>query len=146
MVKKTKIADGKFVNPYECANIGNDDYTTYPVDTDGNVTQVDVIENGKLFKFIAPANAKARMDKQMVDNLKVDNEATGGKPVNAPVAGTLLKYVVAEGASVSADTTIIMIESAKMELEIKAGATGSVHFITPAGTQITAGQTIAEVK
>ena len=79
MVKKTKIADGKFVNPYECANIGNDDYTTYPVDTDGNVTQVDVIENGKLFKFITPANAKARMDKQMVDNLKVGNEATGGE-------------------------------------------------------------------
>ena len=76
MVKKTKIADGKFVNPYECANISNDDYTTYPVDTDGNVTQVDVIENGKLFKFITPANAKTRMDKQMVDNLKVGNEAT----------------------------------------------------------------------
>ena len=71
MVKKTKIADGKFVNPYECANIGNDDYTTYPVDTDGNVTQVDVIENGKLLKFITPANAKARMDKQIADNLKV---------------------------------------------------------------------------
>ena len=71
MVKKTKIADGKFVNPYECANIGNDDYTTYPVDTDGNVTQVDVIENGKLLKFITPANAKARMDKQVADNLKV---------------------------------------------------------------------------
>ena len=79
MVKKTKIADGKFVNPYECANIGNDDYTTYPVDTDGNVTQVDVIENGKLFKFITSANAKARMDKQMVDNLKVGNEPTGGE-------------------------------------------------------------------
>ena len=79
MVKKTKIADGKFVNPYECANIGNDDYTTYPVDTDGNVTQVDVIENGKLFKFITPANAKARMDKQMVDNLKVGNESEAGE-------------------------------------------------------------------
>lgn len=172
---KTKIAKEKYVYPYVCANISNDDYTTYPVDTDGNVTQVDVIENGKLFKFITPANAKARMDKQMVDNLKVGDEATddsssdvsaepveetpkeelspsenvpptGGKPVNAPVDGTLLKYVVAEGASVSADTTIIMIESMKMELEIKAGAAGSVHFITPEGTQVTAGQTIAEVK
>lgn len=146
---KTEIAKGKYA--YVCANISNDDYTTYPVDTDGNVTQVDVIENGKLFKFITPANAKARMDKQMVDNLKVGDEPTdepptGGKPVNVPVDGTLIKYVVAEGASVSADTTIIIIESMKMELEIKAGAAGSVHFITPAGTQVTAGQTIAEVK
>lgn len=66
---KTEIAKGKYA--YVCANISNDDYTTYPVDTDGNVTQVDVIENGKLFKFITPANAKARMDKQIADNLKV---------------------------------------------------------------------------
>ena len=67
----TEIVKGKIVNPYECANIGNDDYTTYPVDAEGKVTQVDVIENGKLLKFITPANAKARMDKQIADNLKV---------------------------------------------------------------------------
>ena len=72
--------------------------------------------------------------------------STGGKAVNAPVAGTLLKYVVAEGASVKADTTIIMIESMKMELEIKAGAAGSVHFIVPTGTQVNAGQAVAEIK
>ncbi len=67
----TEIVEGKIVNPYECANIGNDDYTTYPVNAKGKVTQVDVIENGKLLKFITPANAKARMDKQIADNLKV---------------------------------------------------------------------------
>ena len=67
----TEIVKGKIVNPYECANIGNDDYTTYPVDAERKVTQVDVIENGKLLQFITPANAKARMDKQIADNLKV---------------------------------------------------------------------------
>lgn len=72
----TEIVKGKIVNPYECANIGNDDYTTYPVDAEGKVTQVDVIENGKLLKFITPANAKARMDKQIADNLKVSVEET----------------------------------------------------------------------
>ena len=88
MVKKTKIADGKFVNPYECANIGNDDYTTYPVDAEGKVTQVDVIENGKLLKFITPANAKARMDKQIADNLKVSvdesDESSSDETVENP--------------------------------------------------------------
>lgn len=72
----TEIVKGKIVNPYECANIGNDDYTTYPVDAEGKVTQVDVIENGKLLKFITPANAKARMDKQIADNLKVSVDET----------------------------------------------------------------------
>ena len=72
--------------------------------------------------------------------------STGGKPVNAPVAGTLLRYEVAEGDQVKADTTVIMIESMKMELEIKAGAAGAVHFLVQPGTQITAGQALAEIK
>lgn len=70
----------------------------------------------------------------------------GGKPVNAPVAGTLLKYAVAEGSVVKADTTIIIVESMKMELEIKAGNAGSVHFLAATGSQISAGQAIAEIK
>ena len=72
--------------------------------------------------------------------------STGGKPVNAPVAGTLLRYEVGEGAQVKADTTVIMIESMKMELEIKAGAAGAVHFLVQPGSQITAGQALAEIK
>ena len=72
--------------------------------------------------------------------------SSGGKPVNAPVAGTLLRYEVSEGASVSADTTIIVVESMKMELEIKAGSAGKVHFIAATGSQITSGQAIAEIQ
>ena len=72
--------------------------------------------------------------------------ASGGKPVNAPVAGTLLRYEVSEGASVSADTTIIVVESMKMELEIKAGSAGKVHFLATTGSQITSGQAIAEIQ
>ena len=72
--------------------------------------------------------------------------ASGGKPVNAPVAGTLLRYEVSEGASVSGDTTIIVVESMKMELEIKAGSAGKVHFIAATGSQITSGQAIAEIQ
>ena len=66
--------------------------------------------------------------------------------VAAPVAGTLLRYVVSEGASVSPDTTVIIIESMKMELEIKAGAAGKIHFIAATGSQIAQGATLAEVQ
>lgn len=71
---------------------------------------------------------------------------TGGAVVAAPVAGTLLKNVAAEGASVKSGDTIIMIESMKMELEVKATASGTVHFLCTAGSQITAGQPLAEIK
>jgi oxaloacetate decarboxylase alpha subunit len=53
---------------------------------------------------------------------------------------------VAEGAQVSASTTIIIIESMKMELEIKAGSAGKVHFLVPAGTQVASQQPVAEIK
>ncbi|MCQ2576235.1 MAG: oxaloacetate decarboxylase, partial [Treponema sp.] len=69
-----------------------------------------------------------------------------GTPVAAPVAGTLLKYAVAEGSAVQPDTTIIIVESMKMELEIKAGAAGKVHFVAATGSQIAQGATIAEIQ
>ncbi len=69
-----------------------------------------------------------------------------GTAVAAPVAGTLLRYAVAEGAAVQADTTIIIVESMKMELEIKAGAAGKVHFVAATGSQIQQGATLAEIQ
>lgn len=72
--------------------------------------------------------------------------STGGTSIAAPVAGTLLKNVVAEGSKVASGQTIIMIESMKMELEVKATCDGTVHFLSTAGSQITAGQPLAEIK
>jgi oxaloacetate decarboxylase alpha subunit len=69
----------------------------------------------------------------------------GGASVPAPVAGTLLKQSVAEGAQVNAGDTIIIIESMKMELEIKATAAGKVHFLVPIGAQIQAQQALASI-
>ena len=71
---------------------------------------------------------------------------SGGAVINAPVAGTYLKGTVAEGASVTAGQTIIMIESMKMELEVKATVAGSVHFLVSPGSAINAGQALAEIK
>ncbi|MDR2094829.1 MAG: sodium-extruding oxaloacetate decarboxylase subunit alpha [Treponema sp.] len=70
---------------------------------------------------------------------------TGGTTVSAPVAGTILKYAAAEGADVAAGDTIIIIESMKMELEIKSTVAGKVHFLVPAGTQVAAQQPVAEI-
>ncbi len=69
-----------------------------------------------------------------------------GTVVAAPVAGTLLKIMVSEGAAVRSGDTIAMIESMKMELEIKASASGTVYFLCPAGTQVSAGQSLAEIR
>lgn len=71
--------------------------------------------------------------------------SAGGKPVKAPVAGVMLRTAVAEGASVSANDTILVLESMKMELEVKAGAGGKVHFLVAPGAQVSNGQVVAEL-
>jgi oxaloacetate decarboxylase alpha subunit len=71
--------------------------------------------------------------------------ASGGVTVPAPVAGTILRYAVSEGANVASGDNIVIIESMKMELEIKATASGKVHFLVPAGTQVASQQPIAEI-
>ncbi|EIC02144.1 Conserved carboxylase region [Treponema saccharophilum DSM 2985] len=70
----------------------------------------------------------------------------GGEDVKAPVAGTLLKHCFSNGAKVTKGQTIIIVESMKMELEIKAGAAGKIHFIAPTGSQVSNGQKVAEVQ
>jgi oxaloacetate decarboxylase alpha subunit len=57
----------------------------------------------------------------------------------------LLRYSVNEGAQVESGTTIVIIESMKMELEIKATAAGKVHFLAATGTQVASQQPIAEI-
>lgn len=69
----TQEVRGKEVDAYESAKIANDDYTTYPL-VNGKAVAVDVIENGKLCKFITPANAKARALKQRADDARPEEE------------------------------------------------------------------------
>jgi len=69
-----------------------------------------------------------------------------GKKLLAPVAGTLLRYSVAEGAQVSEGQTVIMLESMKMELEINAVSAGAIHFLAAPGTQIAEGDPLAEIR
>ena len=95
----------------------------------------------------APASQPAPVVKAAPAAQPAPASASGsGTPVKAPVAGTLLRYAVSEGASVKADTTVIIVESMKMELEIKAGASGKVHFVAAAGSQIAQGATLAEIQ
>jgi oxaloacetate decarboxylase alpha subunit len=71
--------------------------------------------------------------------------AGSGTIVPAPVAGTVLRYVAAEGSEIKSGDTILIIESMKMELEIKAASAGKIHFLVPAGTQVKAQQPVAEI-
>jgi len=65
-------------------------------------------------------------------------------PIEAGLPGTVLRIVSGEGTSVDDGTPIIVLESMKMEVEIKAIASGVVKEIkVKVGDQVVAGQEIA---
>jgi oxaloacetate decarboxylase alpha subunit len=71
---------------------------------------------------------------------------SGGTVILAPVAGTIIRYAVGEGATVKPGDNVVIMESMKMELEIKATAAGKVRFLSTPGAQVASQQPIAEVK
>ena len=145
----TKVTKGQTIIIIESMKMelevkASDDGTiTYSVPTDTQITAGQVLAS---IGGVVQAAAPAPQANPAPAAAPVAAAPAGGKPVNAPVAGTLLKYAVAEGAAVQSDTTVVIIESMKMELEIKAGAAGKIHFTAPTGSQVTAGQAVASVQ
>jgi oxaloacetate decarboxylase alpha subunit len=72
--------------------------------------------------------------------------SSGGVVIPAPVAGTVLRYAVNEGAQVKPGDNVVIIESMKMELEIKSTAAGAVHFLVSPGARVASQQPLAEIQ
>ena len=69
-----------------------------------------------------------------------------GESVPAPVNGNVLKVLCSVGDSVEADQTIMVLESMKMEIEVKAGVSGTVNAVTVnQGQNVEEGETILMV-
>jgi oxaloacetate decarboxylase alpha subunit len=109
----------------------------YVVNVNGADYHVEVRPEGTV--AIAPAGGAAQAQPA------VAAANAGGTTINAPVAGTILKHAAAEGSQVSSGDTIIIIESMKMELEIKATSAGKVHFLVPTGQAVQSQQPVAQV-
>jgi oxaloacetate decarboxylase alpha subunit len=52
--------------------------------------------------------------------------ATGGEPVNAPLAGTVVKVLVKPGQKVAEGETILILEAMKMETSVSAPSDGTI--------------------
>jgi oxaloacetate decarboxylase alpha subunit len=111
--------------------------SAYVVNVNGSDYHVSVRPEGTM--AIAPASGAAPAQSA------APAAAGGGTTINAPVAGTILKHAVAEGTQVASGDTVIIIESMKMELEIKSTAAGKVRFLVQTGTAVQAQQPVAQV-
>jgi oxaloacetate decarboxylase alpha subunit len=123
---------------------------TAPKAAPGQAASYSVNVNGVNYNVVvAPAGtvavAPAAAQPAVAAPAQAAAAPSGGAPVLAPVAGTVLRYAVSEGAQVKSGDTVVIMESMKMELEIKATAAGKIHFLVPTGTQVGSQQPIAEI-
>lgn len=68
-----------------------------------------------------------------------------GKVITAPVAGTVFKLPLSENSEVVSGDTVIILESMKMELEVKTADAGKVCYLTKEGTSVAVGDPLVEI-
>ncbi len=90
----------------------------YTVEVEGKAYTVSVANGGDV-SAIAGASAAAPVAAGATP-------ATGGSPVNAPLAGTVVKTLVRPGQAVAEGENIIILEAMKMETSVSAPAAGTI--------------------
>ncbi len=71
----------------------------------------------------------------------------GGDALVSPMQGTIVKVLVEDGATVEADTTIVVLEAMKMEQPLTAHKAGTVTGLNAAvGQTVSSGAVICEIK
>ena len=104
----------------------------YIVNVDGVDYNVSVREEGTI---LIDAGSSASAPKASGD----------GKVITAPVAGTVFKLPLSENSEVTSGDTVIILESMKMELEVKTGDAGKVRYLTKEGTTVAVGDPLVEI-
>ncbi|MFL2630209.1 MAG: biotin/lipoyl-containing protein [Thermodesulfobacteriota bacterium] len=115
--------------------------STYTIILDGESFNVQVAEGSDVKIAQMPPSTKTSSDQP-------DSGASSpvGESVPAPVNGNVLKVLCSVGDSVEADQTIMVLESMKMEIEVKAGVSGTVNAVTVnQGQNVEEGETILMV-
>ena len=78
---------------------------------------------------------------------KKSTAAVSGDAVTAPMQGTIVKVAVAEGDTVEAGATIVVLEAMKMEQPLTAHKAGTVSALqAEVGAVVTSGQVVCELK
>ena len=131
-VRKKSGSDDVEATPKKQESSG--DVSSYTILLDGEKYNVQVAPGTDI--NITPAPSK---ETNQVQETKTNTPSGSGNNVVAPVNGVVVKIVANPGDSVSADQTIVILESMKMEIEVKAGSNGKLSSVN-----ITKGQNVEE--
>ena len=112
--------------------------STYTIVLNGESFNVQVAEGSDV--EIAPTTGNNQSSSSQSTN---NTGSSDGESVPAPVNGNVIKVLCSIGDSVEPDQTVMVLESMKMEIEVKAGVSGKVNAITvDQGQNVEEGETI----
>src|SRR6056300_824788 len=110
------------------------DVFSYTILLDGEKYNVQVAPGTDINITAAPSKETSQ-----VQEVQTNAPSGPGNNVLAPVNGVVVKIVANPGDSVAADQTVVILESMKMEIEVKAGSDGKLSSVN-----ITKGQNVEE--
>ncbi|MDG2006303.1 MAG: biotin attachment protein [Thermodesulfobacteriota bacteirum] len=124
--------------------------------TDDKVSAYTILLDGESYNVQVAAGSNAdivsTLGKVQVTGIKKTSteketsEEEGGQNVTAPVNGVVFKIMCSNGDKVEPDQTVVVLESMKMEIEVKAGVSGIINSITvDQGQNVEEGDTILVV-
>ena len=107
----------------------------YTITINGQSYVAEVTEGGDVSQVAAAPVAAA--------TAPAPAAATGGEPVPAPLAGTIMRVVAQQGQTVQEGDLVLILEAMKMETEVRAPKPGTVTSIAvKAGDAVIVGQTL----
>ena len=117
----------------------------------GKASNYTIVLNGESFNVQVAEGTDVEIVSKSGSNQNSDSsdeteQSSSGEGVVAPVNGNVLKVLCSEGDTVEADQTVMVLESMKMEIEVKAGLNGTVNaIIVDQGQSVEEGDLILEV-
>lgn len=115
------VPTGKAPSAVPTTDSGDEIYT---VDVDGQQYTVTVTEGGDISGISAPAGSGNAGTATAAAPI-----ASGGEPINAPLAGNVIKVPVSAGQQVNAGDTVLVLEAMKMETNVSAPKDGQIVAI-----------------
>ena len=119
----------------------------YTVELEGKSFVVKVSEGGDISN-IAPVTSPAPTQPvaPVANSAPQPTACNNGEPVNAPMAGNIIKVVVGEGQQVAEGDVLLILEAMKMETQICAAKAGTVQGIkVKAGDVVGVGDTLMQI-
>ncbi|NLL56818.1 MAG: sodium-extruding oxaloacetate decarboxylase subunit alpha [Clostridiales bacterium] len=97
-------------------------------------------------QVVQEVKVETKPEAKVVKPTQKPTRAGSGKPLIAPIPGTVLDFKVKSGDKVKVGQPIIILEAMKVENEIAADADGIVTILTSKGASVESGDTLATIE